>query len=278
MLKSTPVVRLAQLALIASGLLLAQAALADDFIKGGEEKFIFNLGGIVNQFDTSFGLNGSSQEGTTINLENGGLNKSLTSWQAAGTWRWAEHHRSDFLYFGATRNGSRTYDHDITIGDNVIPVGFKVDAEAKDQFFWVDYRYSFVKNETLDFAGVLGIYGGNFKFNVTGTGTDEGGTRTINSSSSTTVPLPLIGASVDWYVQPRWKVQSALTGMSAKIGNVDGNAYLFQLGTDYMITRNWGLGLSYLYTRINVDVTQSGFNGKIDWSSNAVLAYATLKF
>jgi opacity protein-like surface antigen len=268
-----------QLALACVSALLAQSAFAEDFIKGGDDKFTFNLGGIVNQFGTSFALNGAAQQGSTIDLEGNGLAKSLTSIEASGTWRWTENNRSDFLYFSAKRGGSRTVDKDIVIGDQVIPVGFTADAQAKDEFLWLDYRYSFVKNDKLEFAGVLGLYGGNFKFDINATGSDgEGGTRTINSSSSTTVPLPLIGASLDWYIEPRWKVNTMLVGMGAKIGNVDGNAYVFQLGTDYMITRNWGLGLSYMYSRVNVDVSKSGFNGKIDWSTNAVLAYATLKF
>jgi outer membrane protein W len=66
--------------------------------------------------------------------------------------------------------------------------------------------------------------------------------------------------------------------MRAKIGNLDGRATVFALGSDYMLTRNWGLGLSYMYTKVNADLTSSGFNGSIDWGSNAVLAYATMKF
>jgi hypothetical protein len=40
--------------------------------------------------------------------------------------------------------------------------------------------------------------------------------------------------------------------------------------------RHWGLGVSYMYTKVNADSTGSGFNGSVDWGSNAVLAYATM--
>ena len=33
-----------------------------------------------------------------------------------------------------------------------------------------------------------------------------------------------------------------------------------------------------MYTDVSVDVTKSGFNGKLDWKTNAVMAYATMKF
>jgi len=273
--------RAIQFALGASALLLAQSALAQDFIKGGEDRFTLNLGGIVNQFDTSVGLNGGTTQGTPIDLEGNGLNKSLSSFQASGTWRWAANHRSDFLYFSAKRSGSRQYDRDITWGDNVYKAGFDINAQAKDEFLFLDYRYSFHKSEALEFAGVLGLYGGRFNFDLNGTvSVSSGGsaTTTASSSSSTTVPLPLIGVSLDWYIQPRWKATTMLSGMQAKIGNVDGRATFFSLGTDYMLTRNWGLGLTYTYTDVGVDVTKDSFNGKLDWKMNAVMAYATMKF
>jgi opacity protein-like surface antigen len=269
-----------QTALAASIVALSQPALAQDFIKGGEEKFTLNLGGIVNQFDTSVGLNGGGLRGTPIDLEGNGLQKSLSSLQVSGTWRVTERNRVDALYFGAKRSGSRTYARDITVGGQVIPVGFTVSAEAQDQFLVADYRYSFLKSETLELAGLVGLYGGWFDFKVSASGTRPGAASpvTIGSSSSTTVPLPVIGASLDWYIQPRWKASTSLAGMSAHIGSVDGSITVFQLGTDYMFTRNWGVGAAYMYAKLNADVTKSGFNGNLNWSNNSVMVYGTAKF
>lgn len=260
------------LALAATSILSAQAARADDFIKGGDEKFTLNLGGIVSQFDTSVRLDGAAR-GTEVNLEGNGLSDNLTSFMASGTWRIAERHRFDALYFGVDRSGSRTSTRAITVNDQTIPASSTVSAEAQADFLLFDYRYSFYKSDAWEFAGVLGLYGGNFDFTVTGPGL-TGGTV----SESTTVPLPLIGVSADWYVMPRWKVSAMLSGMQANIGDVDGSITVFSLGTDYMFTRNLGLGAAYLYTNIDVDVSESGFNGNINFGNNAVLLYATLKF
>jgi hypothetical protein len=261
------------LALAATSIFSAQSALADDFIKGGEDTFSLNLGGIVNQFDTSVRLDGTASRGTDINLEGNGLSENLTSFMVSGTWRISERNRIDALYFGVERDGSRTSTRDITIEDQVIPAGSTVSAEAQVDFFLIDYRYSFYKSAAWEFAGELGFYGGNFDFSVTGPGL-AGGTV----SASTTVPLPLIGVSADWYIQPRWKVSSMLLGMQADIGNVDGSITVFTIGTDYMFTRNLGMGMSYLYTQTDVDVSESGFNGNINFGNNAVLLYAAMKF
>jgi hypothetical protein len=260
------------LALAAAAVLTAQPAQADDFIKGGDETFTLNLGGIVNQFDTSVRLDGAVK-GSEINLEGNGLKDNLTTFMASGTWRITERNRIDALYFGVKRSGSRTSTRDITVDDQTIPAGSTVGAEAKADMLLFDYRYSFYKSEGWEFAGTLGFYGGSFDFSVSGPGIVGG-----KVSNSTTVPLPLIGASADWYIQPRWKVSSMLSGMQANIGNVDGNITVFTLGTDYMLTRNFGVGAAYLYSNIDVDVSESGFNGNIGFKNNAGLLYATLKF
>lgn len=274
------ILRATQIAVAASVAALAQPVLAQDFIKGGQETFTVNLGGIVNQFNTSVSLNGGGAQGTPIDLEGNGLQKSLSSFEVSGTWRFTENNRVDFLYFGAKRSGNRQSTRDITVGGQVIPAGFTVGAETKDQFLVADYRYSFMKTSDLEIAGLLGLYGGWFDFSVTGSGTRSGATSpvTISTSASTTVPLPIIGASADWYIQPRWKVSSALAGMSAKVGSVDGNITVFTLGTDYMFTRNWGVGATYMYAKLNADVTKSGFNGNLNWSNNSLMLFATLKY
>ena len=260
------------LALAATSILSAQPARADDFIKGGQETLSFNLGGIVNKFDTSVRLDGVAR-GTPINLEGNGLDDNLSSLVASGTWRITERNRIDALYFGVKRDASRSSTRDITINDQTIPAGSTVSTEAKTDYLFFDYRYSFYKSDAWEVAGVLGLYGGKFDFTVAGPGL-VGGTV----SESTTVPLPLIGVSADWYIQPRWKVSSILSGMQAKIGDVDGNATVFTLGTDYMFTRNLGLGAAYLYSEINVDVSKSSFNGNVNFKNNAGLLYATFKF
>ena len=92
------------------------------------------------------------------------------------------------------------------------------------------------------------------------------------------MPLPLIGLSADWWIQPRWKVSSMLSGMKAEISDVDGRITVFTLSTDYMFTRNLGLGVSYLYSNTDVNVSKSDFNGNIYFGNNAFLLYATMKF
>jgi opacity protein-like surface antigen len=263
---------------LASGKAVAQDFMSQAFIKPGQEKFTLNLGGIVNQFDTSLKLNGESSTGTNINLESGGLKHSLSSFDVSATWRFLDRHRIDVQYFSAKRSGGRSLDTQLTIRDQVFPVGATVETDAKDHFLIADYRYSFMKTDEIELAGLLGLYGGQFKFDVNATGNDVLDPRTVQTTASTTVPLPLIGATVDWYVNPQLKLSAHLAGIKADIGDVDGSVLVVGGAVEYMLVRNLGVGLRYMYSDVDVDVNKSRFNGSTTWRMNSVSLYAKLMF
>jgi len=256
----------------------AQNLMSQSLIKPGEETLTVNLGGIVNQFDTTLRLDGQTHRGTDFNLEGGGLNNNLSSFEIGATWRFLPRHRFDAQYFSAKRSGDRQFGTEITIGDDVFPIGATVSAEAKSEFLLADYRYSFMKTDQVELAGVLGFYGGHFKFDVSATGNETPTPRTASRNVSTTVPLPLIGATVDWYINPRWKVSGLIEGIKANIGDIDGSAFVAAASTEYTLARNFGVGLRYMYSDMRADVTKSDFNGRVTWTMNSVSLYAKLMF
>ncbi len=276
-MKKTTLACFAMSALLA-GPALGQNLMSQSFIKGGDEVLTLNLGGILNQFDTTVRLDGQSVRGNDINLEGNGLDKTLSSFEASGTWRFLSRNRIDLLYFQAKRTGSHTTDRELVIDGNVIPVNFTLSAEAKDSFFLADYRYSFVKTPTIEVAGLLGLYGGQFKYTLSASGVRQGQQTRIDTTASTTVPLPLIGATLDWYINPRWKVSANVAGIKADIGDVDGSVLVAGAATEYMLVRNFGIGLAYMYSDVKADVTKSNFEGNLGWQMNSVRAYGQFKF
>ena len=263
--------------LCTAGTAAAQDA-STGFIKPGEDTLTLNLGGILNSFDTTVQFNGDTGKGSTINLEESGLSKDKTSLYASGTWRFLPHHRIDAQYWGVKRSGSQQVTRDIVIDGNVVPIGASMSVENTTQFFTVDYRYSFVKHEDLEIAGLLGVYGGQFKYDFSGTGNDGFASKTLSKNTSTTVPLPLIGATLDWYPDPRWRIGADITGMKAKMGDTDGSVLLVSASTDYMLLRNLGIGARYMYTDVSATVTKSDFNGDLTFRTNSVSLYAKLMF
>lgn len=277
-LSSLAYVVITSFAVLASQVATAQGN-QSRFIEQGDETLMINLGGVVDRFDTTIRLDGTSGRGSEVNLEKNGAQRTVQSFTASGTWRFLSRNRIDIAYFGSnSRSNTRQTDRDFTIDGEVIAAGASLSTEAKSQIFSADYRFSFIKTDALEFAGLIGVYGGYFKFDVNAVGNVSGTTKTFTTSASTPVPLPLIGLTVDWYVTPRWRISGNVEGLKAKIGDVDGSIFMAGVGTDYMLTRNLGLGLSFYYTNLNVDVSKSSFNGKIGWTTDSALAYARIVF
>jgi hypothetical protein len=243
-----------------------------DLIKQGEEIFRVNLGGIINQNNTTLRLDGSSGRSREVNLEDEGLAQDSTSFFGEATWRFAAKHRIGLQAFGVQRSGTKTTTQTIQLGDNVVPAGTILSAESKTHFLIVNYQYSFVKNDRLELAGLVGLYGAQFRLNFNAT------SPVVNVDKSTDAPLPVIGARLDYFVTPRWTASLFGEGMKLKIGAVDGQVYYTAVSTDYMLTRHLGVGIGYSLADLQVDIDKGDFHGQIGWRMNSLLGYAQFRF
>lgn len=241
-------------------------------IKQGEERFKINLGGIVNQNDTNLRIDGSSGQSREINLEDEGLEEDSVGLLGEVTWRFAAKHRIGLQVFAIARSGSKTTTEDLQLGDEVIPAGTLLSAESKTQFLIVNYQYSFIKNDRLELAGLVGFYGARFKFNF------DANSPETHVDKSTDVPLPVLGARLDYFVTPRWTASLFAEGMKLKVGDVDGPMFYAGVSTEYMLTRHFGLGIGYSLANLELDVEKDDFRGSIDWRMNSLLGYAQLRF
>jgi hypothetical protein len=245
---------------------------AQEFIKPGTETFTFQAGGIITEDSTSVRIDGPVR-GTELHLGDLlGLDSSSGSYYLAGAFRFASRNRLAVQYINYKRSGSRQIDQAIEIGGEVIPIDTNLSAEVRQQLFVVNYGYSFVKTDQVEVAVLLGLYGAKYDFKF------DANKPVVAISESTTVPLPMIGAVIDWYVTPRWTVTLSGEGMKARVGDVDGTAWNAGLSTDYMLWRNVGIGIAANAIGANVDITKSGFTGALDTRTEFVRAYVQLKF
>jgi len=242
-----------------------------ELIKQGEETFKINLGGIITQSNTSLRLDSSSGQSRAVDLEDAGLSEDSTGFLGWATWRFAAKHRIGLQTFSIQRNGTKTTTQTIELGDNVVPAGTTLSAESEAQFLIANYQYSFVKNDSLELAGMIGLYGARFKFRFDAT------SPVVDVDKSTDVPLPMLGASLDYFVSPRWTVSLFVEAMKMKIGDVDGRLYYGGVSTDYMLTRHFGLGIGFTLSDLEVDVT-GDFQGQLDWRTNGLFVYAQARF
>lgn len=259
----------------------AQAALAAvDSSYGGQgtDRFTLSAGGSLTRVTGDISVNGTIADGTLVDIDPDGTSKSNTSLLAGGNWRITNRNRVSLTWYRTGRENTITSKNDIVIGDTTIPAGASVTTDINTNYFFVNYRYSFIKNDNVELAGVLGLYGANISFDIAASAYPGNPNASFSNSESTGLPLPIIGGSFDWYISPRWTASLSLAGLSAKIGDIDGSTWVLTAGTHYMLFHNFGLGVSYVRTAIDVDVTKNNFNGSVDFDTSSFLLYGVVKF
>lgn len=263
---------------------LVTPARADEMIPGGQETWKFTVGGILAKIDAGIGLDGTTNTGTLIDLDGPDSKKLAGSFLLGAEWRFAANHRLTGLYFQTSRNRALSLDAPVNIGNEQLVPPTSLTSESKNKFIFVTYEYSLVKNQDVELSGLLGAYLNKFDADLTGTATvrNADGTTSLNKTVTytpgVTVPMPLIGASIDWFATPALTLGGSLSGLKAKIGDIDGSVYVATVSAEYMFTRNFGSGLSVMHTKADVDVTKKSFVGQVDWKNTNLLLYATVKF
>jgi hypothetical protein len=272
------------LAVLLLTMIVSTPARAEDLIPGGEEQFKITAGGIVAWINSGIGVNGSTNTGTLVDLDSPTGKKNANNFVLGAEWRVASRHRIGGIYFTTSKDRQLSFNQSVTIGDETLVPPTTLASTSRNRFIFATYEYSFVKNKDVELSGLLGAYVNKFSADLTGTATvrnSNGQTtinKTVNYTPSVTVPMPLIGGSVDWFVSPRITLGASLSGLKAKIGDVSGSVYVATASAEYMFTRNLGAGLAYMHTNANVDITKSSFTGTIDWRNDNLLLYAALKF
>ena len=270
--------------MILASLHFTTASLSADCIKQGEERFKLGAGVFFSNFDTKVRIDDNTTgTGTQVDLEDDlGYSSNETTFWAGGYWRFAAKHRLAAGYFQFDRDSSVTVDSEITIGDEIYPVGARLDSNFKFQVLPVKYSYSFLKREKYELAGTIGLNWTWVDFGVSGS--TSAGDKDLDASVSVdaSVPLPLIGLMFDYHFTPKWS--AGLHGELFAL-NIDADTFGFsgtlinvRLGTEYWFFNNVGLGAAVDWFSLDVDVDDGDWRGELDYQYWGPQVYLAIRF
>jgi len=275
------------LTLMPAGLAAAQdaepAAKEDRYERhaGRRDRFYFNVGGVFMRHDTVDTLNARGFDlGTIIDWEDEfGLPETTSSFRVEGHFKIAPRHRVRASYFNTNRAADRVLiDEEITWGDITIPIDVRIDSSWDTRIIRVDYRYSVIQNSRVDVGVALGVYLLRVESTV---GINDTPVRTGISQSA---PLPMIGADVEWDVADDFVFKGGFQLLGIKIGDetkFDGSWAEVRARVEWMPLRNVGVGVGYLYTRVDLDILfGSGAlqNWSFKYNTGGLTAFALVSF
>ena len=227
------------------------ACAAGDFRSGMPwERFSVTLGGVEALSGRNVRI-GSSVLGSEVDIDVEdalNLDTTQTSVELTALYRIGEsrRHRVSLSYLDIKRRGSTTVEEDIEIGDMIIPAGELVKTSYDTGLLKADHGYSFFMDERFNLA----VSGDLFVVPIS-LGVENKVSGEFNKTD-TTAPLPVVGASFDFAISPRWFLRQNLELFYLEYGDLTGGIVDSSLAVEYMGWKHWGLGAAINILRLAV--------------------------
>lgn len=245
-----------------------------------------SLGVSAQIFDTDVTIRSQDESiDKEIDLEDDlGFTNDINAGWLRGIYRMANRHRLSLTYTPIRRNAETVSTKDIIIEDAVIKAGASIETSAKTDVFDIEYLYSFYKRPHTEISISGGLYWMSYNFELKAAGeiVIDGSEEVLRTDYETNLklnaPLPLLGMSGTYEINPRWEVHAGVRYFYVSINDIEGQIISAGVGTDYFITKHWGLGLSL--STFNLEVEKDGilFKNALTWKFDGAQLYIVFKY
>lgn len=278
-----PMKSLSRLALSALALFSCNTLNADTSqLPLGEERFKLDIGAFIIDVGSGAALTFSEADGgQKIDFEKDlGLTSSKSVFRVDGYWRFAPRHRLNLAYYAFNRSAEKTLETEIEWEDDIFPIGTDVFTEIEWELIPVSYAYSFYKDRKWEVAGSAGIHWISMRARIRSETTlgSPGSVIRVSEESSTSGPLPMLGISVDYQPARQWLVGGKIQYFNTDYEEYDGSIFDAGVYAEYLINRNWSVGVGYNYFYIHVDVDEEDWDGNLEFEYSGIQAYASYRF
>ena len=261
---------------------LAGSALAAPVPTGGQwDKFNISLGGFASRTSSELTLNNTNTGlGVAIDLENTlNVKSRFDTVRLDSLYRWGQtdRHQIEFHYFKNEREGTRTLDQDLTIGNEFYPAGTTLTTGLDLTFANIDYAYAIVQSDSvrLSLSGGLHVTGVGLSINSQG--------FKVQEDENFTAPLPVLGFRLDVALAKNWKLNTKVDLFYLEFEEFTGGLADTYFGVEWNPFKHVGFGAGYnnVVYRVEAEGTGSGslgYTGKVNLSINGLLLYAKYFF
>lgn len=271
-------------AAVTAGLLFGSSAVAADSDPSMlNDSFYLSLGTFILNSDTEVRFDGDTGRGTPVDWERTFGGGDLSRFRVDGHWRFGDsgRHKARFMWFNASRTGSRSLDEEIEFGGEVYPVNIRVKSESSFDIYELAYEYAFLKRDNYEIDGTIGLHLASLSLGLEAKASTSGGAldADIEREGTLDAPLPVIGLRGIWQLPHNFSIDAGAQFFSLSIDKYDGSLQ------DYRVMLNWQpkkwLGFGLGYNRFDVDVDVDGdsdeFDGNLNWQySGPMLTYSAV--
>ncbi len=174
-------------------------------------------------------------------------------------------------YFGLERDSLLTFETEIDVGDETIPIGADIDVVFDTELATVDYTYWVVAGAKTAF----GISGGLTLFDLkTGVDIVNPDIGDVILELDTDVPVPQIGLRVRHALSQKFVFLGEGTFLRFRdVSDVDGDIWGGRLGIEHRSFRYIGFGAQLSINRYNLSTGDSKFNVDFEYDIEGFYFY-----
>ena len=244
-------------------------------------RFVLGVGAFLPRLDTNVRVDGSGgQVGTRIDFESTlGMDDNDALPLALGYYRIARNHRINFQYFRLDRDGSAVSDAPIRFGDTVFPANLPLSSFFNVDVYSLGYAYSVIHDDKKELAFNVGLQLQDIETGIAGD-VDQ---VIIAEDADVVAPLPTFGGSFDYAFNDKWLFTSLLGVFAIEFEYGDGSEFEGEIlqvnaGFGYKAFKNVGFVLTYNYFRVDVDVDDNDWVGRLKYEYHGPVLAAAIYF
>lgn len=252
-----------------------------------DERYELTVGGAFTEFDTKLRINSRDDSiDNEIDFEDSlGFNSEVRLGWINGRWRIADRHRLSVLYVPIKRTTEKTTSNDLDVGGNVIKAGAFMSSSVNTHVFDIEYIYSFFKRPKIEIGFTAGVYWMNSLAELTAAGEViiEGEDAPefytdYQASQRLIAPLPLIGFTASYEINPKWKTHATARYLDVTISDIEGRILNLNLATEYYFTKHIGAGVALALFDVSVRYNGVVFFNTLTYEYSGLQAYMAFKY
>ena len=248
-------------------LLAAAAALAAPLALAAPDPwdagFTLQIGAFNPEATTTLRLDGTGGRfGTQVSFEGdlGGENrKTVPTFDLL--WRFSPRNALEATVVSLRREGSTAIRGTIDWGDATFPVNTAVNSDFDSDIVRLAWRWSFIHDERLEVATLLGVHYTRIETSLSATGS----ALALSDSASVDYPLPTLGLHANARIADNWRLTGFGQLLKLKIDEYDGEITNFGVGVEWAFARNMFAGLGYDYYKYNLVSTKDNARGEFNY-------------
>jgi hypothetical protein len=264
------------LAPVASLMLAANLAYADDYLSPTNERVRLSLGVMRVSNTTDLRLDSSAGlQGTAVNAESDlGLDSADFEPKFQAMVRVGERHRLRFDYFTLDRTGQTTIKTPIVFRDVVLQAGDPAQTTMSLRSLGISYEYSFIHRERFELAATFGINDTDLSARAR-VATE---TRHVNQLEDQAGPFPTFGLDSTYVVSKRFYFDARLQYFKLAVDHIDGTVSFYELAALYRFRPNVAFALGYTAAKADIASRQTSSAGFFDLNSKGPELFVRIAF